>query len=204
LAPATPLARFRKEARHGGRGFPVGPWAHFLFVHAETIVKREELMQLLSPTVAALGLECLGIEFSPQHGHSLLRLFIDAPGRAITLDDCEAVSREVSAVLDVNDPIAGRYTLEVSSPGLDRPLFTPTQFERFIGQAVKVQVNVPVGGRRRFQGPIRAVDDERVVIEQDGAAVAIAHDNVLKANLVPDLAGHQPKPRPGKGKVRKH
>jgi ribosome maturation factor RimP len=161
-------------------------------------VKNEELVKLLDPVVAALGLELLGIDYAPSRGNSLLRLYIDAPERPVNLDDCEAVSREVGAVLDVNDPIQGRYTLEVSSPGIDRPLFTPEQFARFVGATVKLQVNVPVGGRRRFQGPIRAVDGDTVVVAQDGVDVAIGHGNVLKANLVAELpkAG-----KPGKAKA---
>ena len=91
-------------------------------------MREEELNALLAPPIADLGLELVGIEFSPGHGGSLLRVYVDAPGRPVTIDDCERASREISALLDVNDPVAGRYTLEVSSPGLDRPLFTPAQF----------------------------------------------------------------------------
>lgn len=152
-------------------------------------MKDDDLIQLLTPVIADLGFECLGIEYAPSRGNSLLRIYIDAgEERPITLDDCEAVSREVSATLDVNDPIAGRYTLEISSPGLDRPLFTPAQFARFIGQAAKLALNLPVQGRKRLQGPIRAVEGDVITIEQDGAAIAVAHDNIQKAKLVPDLA----------------
>ena len=96
-------------------------------------MRNEELTELLAPIVADLGLECLGVEYSPSHGNGLVRVYIEAADRAVTVDDCEAVSRQVSATLDVHDPVEGRYTLEVSSPGLDRPLYTPAQFERFIG-----------------------------------------------------------------------
>lgn len=151
-------------------------------------MRDDELLQLLTPVIADLGFECLGIEYAPSRGNSLLRIYIDAPERPITLDDCEAVSREVSATLDVNDPITGRYTLEISSPGLDRPLFTPAQFARFLGQDAKLALNLPVQGRRRLQGTIRAVDGEDITIEHDGVAVTVAHDNIQKARLVPDLA----------------
>ncbi|MFY8207141.1 MAG: ribosome maturation factor RimP, partial [Arenimonas sp.] len=96
--------------------------------------KALELKELLEPTVRGLGLELLGVEFSPAAGNALLRLYIDAPERLVSIEDCEAVSREVSANLDVNDPIASQYTLEVSSPGIDRPLFTLAQFARQIGE----------------------------------------------------------------------
>lgn len=159
-------------------------------------MRNEELTRLLSPVVADLGLECLGVEYSPSHGNSLVRVYIDAADRPVTVDDCEAVSRQVSATLDVNDPIEGRYTLEVSSPGLDRPLYTPEHFARFAGQTAKVEVNLPIGGRRRFQGPIRAVEDATIVLEQDGTPVRITHDNVHKAKLVPEFG-------PPGGKVNK-
>jgi len=156
-------------------------------------MRNEELTELLAPVVADLGLECLGVEYSPSHGNGLVRVYIEAPDRAVTVDDCEAVSRQVSATLDVNDPIDGRYTLEVSSPGLDRPLYTPAHFARFIGSEAKVEVNLPLNGRRRFQGPIRAVEGTTIVLDQDGVAVNIAADNIHKAKLVAELDE-----RPGK------
>jgi len=165
-------------------------------------MRSAELTELLAPVVADMGLECLGVEFSPSHGNSLVRVYIDAPGRAVTVDDCEVVSRQVSATLDVNDPVQGRYTLEVSSPGLDRPLFTPEQFGRFIGQAAKVEVNLPINGRRRFQGPIRGVEGDAIVLEQDGVAVSIAHANVHKAKLLPVF--DEPAGKPGKSKQAKN
>lgn len=160
-----------------------------------------ELTNLLMPVVTDLGLECLGVEYSPSHGNSLVRVYIDAPERAVTVDDCEAVSRQVSAMLDVNDPITGRYTLEVSSPGLDRPLYTPQQFARFIGQSAKIEVNLAIAGRRRFQGPILAVEGEEVVLEQDGTPVRITHANIHKAKLVPQY--DEPAAKPGKHKQAK-
>jgi len=160
---------------------------------------NDELSQLLEPAIADLGLELVGIEFSPNAGGSLLRVYIDEPERGVTIDDCERASREISALLDVNDPVAGRYTLEVSSPGLERPLFTPGHFERFRGEQVKISVNLPLDGRRRFQGRIDAVDDERVTIDQDGKPVEIAHANIAKARLVPDYVALGLAPaRPGK------
>jgi ribosome maturation factor RimP len=150
-------------------------------------LKQQNLIDLIAPAVAALGYECLGIDYSPSRGSSLLRIYIDRP-EGIVVEDCEAVSREVEALLDVNDPIAGHYTLEVSSPGVDRPLFTPGQFARFLGENVAVTLLAPVEGRRRLQGAIRAVEGERIVLEVDGAEIAIEHGDVQKARLVPDWA----------------
>jgi ribosome maturation factor RimP len=150
-------------------------------------MRDERLTELLTPVVQGVGLECLGVEYAASQGNSLVRVYIEASDREVNVDDCEVVSREVSATLDVNDPVAGRYTLEVSSPGLDRPLYTTAHFARFTGQQAKVEVNLPVNGRRRFNGPIVAVEGNDVVIEQDGVAVKIAHPNIHKARLVPDF-----------------
>ncbi|HEX5693953.1 MAG TPA: ribosome maturation factor RimP, partial [Arenimonas sp.] len=119
--------------------------------------KATEISELLAPTVAALGLELLGVEFAPTGNSAMLRLYIDAPGRHVAIEDCEAVSREVSAVLDIEDPIASEYTLEVSSPGIDRPLFTAEQFGRFIGEQAKLTLRMAQDGRRRFIARITGV-----------------------------------------------
>ena len=148
---------------------------------------RTDIETLLTPAVTALGLELLGVEFSAGPASALLRLYIDAEGRFITVEDCEAVSREVSALLDVHDPIEANYTLEVSSPGIDRPLFKPAHFARFLNEQVKVTLDLPQDGRRRFQGEILAVDGDTIVVEQDGARVELPHANIQKARLVPDF-----------------
>ena len=171
------------------------------FCTREKPMFNAELTNLLTPVVTELGLECLGVEYSPSQGNGLVRVYIDAASRAVTVEDCEAVSRQVSATLDVNDPIPGRYTLEVSSPGLDRPLYTPGQFARIAGQSAKVEVNLAIAGRRRFQGPILAVEGEDVILEQDGTPVRIAHANIHKAKLVPQF--DEPAGKPGKHKPNK-
>jgi ribosome maturation factor RimP len=151
-------------------------------------VTNEKLNELLQPLVSDLGLEFVGIEFSPGRGSSLLRVYIDAPGRPVAIEDCERVSREISALMDVNDPIEGRYTLEVSSPGIDRPLFTLEHFVGHIGSTAKVSVALPIDGRHRFQGTIKSVEEDRIHLDQDGRDVVIIHANVVKAKLVPDYA----------------
>ena len=153
--------------------------------------KATEIAALLAPTVHAIGLELLGVEYLPAPGGALLRLYIDVPAdagdeRVVGIEDCEAVSREVSAQLDVADPITGHYTLEVSSPGVDRPLFTAAQFERFAGETAKVTLKLPQDGRRRLQGAISAVDGDAITFDVDGNAFVVAVDNIEKARLVPD------------------
>jgi ribosome maturation factor RimP len=157
--------------------------------------KATEIAALLAPTVQALGLELLGVEFLTAPGGALLRLYIDVPettdgseARLVGIDDCEAVSREVSAQLDVADPITVHYTLEVSSPGIERPLFTPAQFARFTGETAKVTLKLPQDGRRRLQGAIAAVDGNIITFDVDGSAFAVGADNIEKARLVPDWA----------------
>ena len=158
--------------------------------------KASEIAALLVPTVQSLGLELLGAEYLPAPGGATLRLYIDVPAddvpsdaaqtRTVGIEDCEAVSREVSAQLDVADPISGHYTLEVSSPGVDRPLFSPAQFARFLGENAKVVLKLPQDGRRRLQGAIARVEGESIVFNVDGNELAVAFDNIDKARLVPD------------------
>ena len=158
--------------------------------------KADEIAALLSPTVESLGLELLGIEYLPAPGGATVRLYIDVPQseggnadagqRSVGIEDCEAVSREVSAQLDVEDPISGNYTLEVSSPGLERPLFGAAQFARFVGATAKATLKLPQDGRRRLQGAILRVEGATVVFEVDGAELAVDAANIDKAKLVPD------------------
>ncbi|MDX1570342.1 MAG: ribosome maturation factor RimP [Xanthomonadales bacterium] len=149
--------------------------------------QKERVEQLLKPLVEDLGYEFVGMELNAHSTNGLLRIYIDKPEVGIGLDDCELVSHEVSGLLDVHDPIKGQYRLEVSSPGLDRPLFTLDQFERFIDSEAKVTVMAPVDGRRRFKGRIVGVEEGAVVLEQDGAIVEIEAGNIGKARLVPTI-----------------
>lgn len=157
--------------------------------------KATEIANLLAPTVEALGLELLGAEYLPAPGGATLRLYIDVPlaeqpDRIVNIDDCERASREVSAQLDVEDPISGNYTLEVSSPGVDRPLFTLAQFGRHAGESAKVGLKLPQEGRRRLQGRIVRVDEAAatVAFDVDGLEMVVAFDNIDKARIVPDWA----------------
>ncbi len=146
--------------------------------------QEQRLTELLAPTVEANGFELLGIEFLSAGRHSTLRLYIDHPD-GITVDNCALVSREVSAILDVEDPIQNEYNLEVSSPGLDRPLFTPAHFAKVVGQKIEVKIAIPQEGRRRFKGQLQAIEDDMLVIEVDGKQYRLLMDNVDKANVVP-------------------
>lgn len=181
--------------------------------------KATEITKLLTPTVASLGVELMGAEYLPAPGGAVLRLYIDVPAddatvdddgvpRSVTIEECEAVSREVSAQLDVEDPISGNYTLEVSSPGIDRPLFVPAHYARFVGESAKVTLRLPQEGRRRLQGTIDRVEGGTIVFGFDGKEFPVSFENIEKARLVPDwaalgLAPSKPGAHPDAGKPKK-
>ena len=146
--------------------------------------KLEQLQALLAPVVEALGYECWGVEFISQGRHSVWRVYIDRP-EGILIDDCEAVSRQVSGILDVEDPISGEYTLEVSSPGMDRPLFTLEQFAKHAGEQVKIRLRSPYEGRRNYQGILRGVEEQDVVVLVDDHEYLLPIDSIDKANIIP-------------------
>jgi ribosome maturation factor RimP len=146
---------------------------------------REQLLGLLEPAVEALGYELSDVELNLGHGRGLIRLFIDSDD-GITLDDCEKVSRQVSGVLDVEDPVAGDYNLEVSSPGADRKLVKPEHFDRFAGSMVKVRLKRLVDGRRRLKGQLLGRDGERIQVRLDGKDVSVAMTEIEVARVVPD------------------
>ena len=156
----------------------------------------QKLNELLQPLVEDLGYEFVGLEYNSNPKHSVLRIYIDHEN-GVGIEDCETVSRETAALLDVKDPIRSQYNLEVSSPGLDRPLFTAAHYRQFEGCVAQVNLFAPQDGRRKFSGPILGADENGIRIEQDGTEVTLDLSNVVKARLVPDyekiLAGHKTK-----------
>ena len=188
-------------------------------------VLRGRLIALIEPLLNGMGYELIELEYVPNRGNALLRIFIDRPhsvdgaaggdrreenesttvtlnsddevevgGEAlresgIGIDDCERVSREVSALLDVDDPIPSAYTLEVSSPGEDRVLRTRPHFDRFCGSRVFVELKVPRDGRKRYTGTLKSVNDAAVVLEVDRQPVSVRFDEIEKARLAPENAG---------------
>ncbi len=146
----------------------------------------EKFSNLLSPLVQSLGYDLIGAEFVPHRGNALLRLYVDVADRGVTVEDCERVSREVEGLLDVENLIPGRYTLEVSSPGLDRPLYTLAHFLRWQGADVDVTLIEPVAGRRRWRGRIDKIEGEQIEIQAVDAAAQFNFRQVAKARLVPN------------------
>jgi ribosome maturation factor RimP len=146
-----------------------------------------QLWDLLEPVITGLGYELVEIEYQPNPKHGVLRIFIDQPD-GIQLDDCQEVSNQVSALLDVEDPIPGHYNLEVSSPGLDRPLNKVEDFERFTGEMVKIKTGMAIDGQRNFKGRLRGIEGDDITIEFDGKQVSLPLASIEKARLVPDFS----------------
>lgn len=144
----------------------------------------DTLTQMIEPIVTSMSYEFVGLEFIAQGNNSVLRIFIDLPD-GINVDDCAAVSRQVSALLDVEDPISSEYNLEVSSPGLDRPLFKLEHYQRFVGSIAKIRVFVAVNGRKNFRGTIEGTENNEVILSVDGERWFLDVDNIDKARIVP-------------------
>jgi ribosome maturation factor RimP len=145
-----------------------------------------KLRQILKVMVESMGYELVGVEFHSHGANALLRLYIDKES-GINVDDCQRVSGQVSSMLDVEDPIPGHYTLEVSSPGLDRPLFEPEHFTRFVGYEIHVQLTEPRNGRRKFTGRLLSRHGDDIVLEVNGEELLIPLGHIKKARLVPEL-----------------
>ena len=169
----------------------------------------QALAQRFTEVLADLGLECLGVEFTPSQGQSTLRIYVDlleqswldqdGVRREVGIEDCETASRELSALLDVEDPIPGNYVLEVSSPGIDRPLFTAAQFAKVSGQEVKLLLKAPLEGRRRLRGKLISVVGEHISLETEGKTFEFEHALVESARVVPnwEVLGYAPQPKRG-------
>jgi ribosome maturation factor RimP len=143
---------------------------------------------MLAPSVEALGCELLGVQLSRGPRQSQLRIYIDRP-EGVSLEDCERVSHQVSGILDVEDPIEGQYSLEVSSPGADRPLFLEEHFRRFAGHQVRLRLAVPLEGRRNLTGRLEGMDDGEVLVALEGRQWRLPLEQIAQARLVPELSG---------------
>ena len=146
--------------------------------------KDRQLEEMLEPTVEAMGFALWGIEYVSQGRHSVMRIYIERDS-GITADDCAAVSTQVSAVLDVEDPISGEYTLEVSSPGMDRRLFSLEQYRAYVGEVVDLQLRSPFDGRRKFKGVLTGIEGGDVVVRVDDHEFLLPHDGIDKARIEP-------------------
>ena len=160
------------------------------FVWAGFNSMRDALMRLLEPPIEALNYELVDVEFAQAGRGGVLRIFIDRragdSSLGITVDDCANVSHAVSQVLEIQDPIKGHYTLEVSSPGFDRILRTRAHFERFVGERIFAELKLPIDGRRRFVGVLKSIAEDAIVVEVDGKAHSLPLERIQKARLRPE------------------
>ncbi|MEM6707342.1 MAG: ribosome maturation factor RimP [Pseudomonadota bacterium] len=167
--------------------------------------RERNIAQLISPTVTELGCQLWGIEIHTGGKHTKLCIYIDRPDR-VSVDDCERVSRAVSDLLDVEDVMPEHFTLEVSSPGMDRILFQPEHYAGAVGERIDVRLNVPLEKRKRIQGVLVAVEDNEAVLREDAGAqeeFVLPIESIARARVVPDfgrIAAGKPKPKSGKGK----
>ncbi|MFO7718286.1 MAG: ribosome maturation factor RimP [Desulfohalobium sp.] len=146
----------------------------------ETLAER--LTELIKPLAASCGLEVWGLEIPASRG-GVLRVYVDSPD-GVGVDQCATLSRHISVTLDVEDPLPGPYTLEVSSPGLERPFFEAAQMPPYIGQPVALKLTAPAHGRKKWQGVLRNAEEERITLDVDGQEQVFAWEDVAKAHLV--------------------
>ena len=151
-------------------------------------MKQDKLSELIAPIVEDLGYRFWGLEYQVRKADALLRVYIDHEN-GISVDDCGTVSHEISGILDVEEPITMAYILEISSPGMDRILFSAQQFSEFVGAGVKMKLNQMVDKRRKIKGQILSVDDEKISIDSDGEHITIDFDKIMRARINPDFDG---------------
>lgn len=148
--------------------------------------KLERLYEMVTPAVEALGLELWGLEYQGQGKKTLLRIYIDSEN-GINVDDCANVSHQVSGVLEVEDPIKTEYTLEVSSPGVDRPLFFLSQYQKHAGEVINIRLHTAYEGRRKFQGALTGIEDDEIIMIVDDHEYAFPFETIEKAHIVAQL-----------------
>ena len=148
--------------------------------------KIKQLEELIKPAIDSLGLELWGVEFQSAGKRSTLRIYIDGPD-GVTVDDCARVSHQVSGILDVEDPITEQYLLEVSSPGMDRPLYNLAQYQVYVGHVLEVKLTVPFEGRRRFKGILNGVEGDEILLVVDDNEYLLPIDYIDRARLVPQF-----------------
>jgi len=145
-----------------------------------------KIASLIGPSLDALGYELVGVEYTAQGKHSILRVYIDAEN-GVDVNDCQKASHQISGVLDVEEPLSGQYALEVSSPGLERPLFTAQHYERFTGERAEIRMHTPIDGQRKFVGQLAGVEDTKLSLSlENNESVSLSLADIDKAKLKPE------------------
>jgi len=148
------------------------------------LIKRHQIELIIEPTIEALGFKLWGLEYRSQGRHTLLRVFIDSE-TGVSIDDCAQVSRQLGGIFDVEDPISGEYTLEVSSPGIDRLLFSLEQYVPYIGEWIEIRLRTPSEGRRKYSGTLKNIEGEDVVVQADEHEFLLPFSAIDKAQIKP-------------------
>ena len=147
---------------------------------------QSHLWELFEPIISGMGYELVEIEHFPNPKHGVLRFYIDKEG-GVNVDDCSSVSRQIGAFIDVEDPINGQFNLEVSSPGLDRPLRRLQDFQRFAGSMVKLKTVMPLDGQRNFKGRLLQASEATLVLETEAEEISLPMSAIEKARIVPEF-----------------
>lgn len=168
---------------------PIFCFSSSLYIITGTLIvssRQETLIELIEPVAQALGCELWGLEVLSQGRHSLLRIYIDK-AEGVGLEDCEKVSRQVSSLMDVEDPIAGQYTLEVSSPGMDRPLYKLEHYQQYVGEQISVKLTRTFEKRKKIQGRLNAVEGDEIIIQFEDEEFVLPLEWIEKAKLIPQF-----------------
>lgn len=163
----------------------MGHWPIFVYLEVEVAASNDRLKQLLEPVIAALDCELWGIDLQMGGKRKVLRLYIDREEQGVDINDCERVSRQASAILDVEDLIAGEYVLEVSSPGMDRPLYELDHYAKYLGEQISLRLRFPYEGRRNYKGRLKAIEGDEIVLLVADNEFLFPVEGIEKANLIP-------------------
>jgi ribosome maturation factor RimP len=165
----------------------MGHWPIFVYLEVEVAASNDRLKQLLEPVIAALDCELWGIDLQMGGKRKVLRLYIDREEQGVDINDCERVSRQASAILDVEDLIAGEYVLEVSSPGMDRPLYELDHYAKYLGEQISLRLRFPYEGRRNYKGRLKAIEGDEIVLLVADNEFLFPVEGIEKANLIPQF-----------------
>ena len=146
----------------------------------------DQLSELIQPIVEAMGCELWGIEQLSMGKHSTVKIYIDSEN-GVDIDDCAKVSRQVSSLFDVEDPVNGEYTLEVSSPGLDRRLFKLDHYAAFVGSEVRIRLKRPYEGQRKYSGQLRGIEGDEIILGYQDEEILFPFEEIERANVVPSV-----------------
>lgn len=147
---------------------------------------QQKLNEIVQPVVESMGHEFVGIRYLPQGKYAVLRIYIDHKD-GVKVENCSAISHQISGILDVEDPISGQYSLEVSSPGMDRPLFSVAHYQQFIGSEVQIRFSGLVEGRRKLKATIKSVEDEKITVVSEGETLVLDFGQIDSAQIVPNF-----------------